>query len=368
MTAFADNQLLKHLAPGELASLQAAARERAFEAGMDLFRQGDPGDGLFVIRDGTVELSVRLEDQRRQILLTLGPGEILGEMAVVEDQPRSATATARTATRAWFIGREAMLAAVERSPALALALLREISGRLRDFNAQYVREVLQAERLALIGRFARSIIHDLKNPLNIIGLTAELTGMEGQSPEDRARAAANIRKQVERINDMVREILEFTQGPNPDLVLTPMDYSTFVRTLLEEFRPETAVRMVSLDIEGAVPSVRVPMNPKRLRRLFQNLIHNACEAMSNGTGRITIRARLNDAEVVTEVEDSGPGLPPQLSGRLFEPFATFGKAQGTGLGLSISRRIVEDHGGWIRAHSEPGRGADFSVGLPLVKG
>ncbi len=362
-----NNELLRGLAPEELARLQAGACERVFAAGSELFRQGDPGDGLFVIQDGSVELSVRLEDQRRQLLSTVGPGEILGEMGVVENQPRSATATARTATTAWFIPRAEMLAAVERSPALALALLREISGRLRDFNSQYVREVLQAERLSLIGRLARSIIHDLKNPLNIIGLTAELTGMEGATPETRAQAVTSIRYQVDRINDMVREILEFTQGPHPDLVLTPMDYATFVQSVCAEFRAEAALRSVSLDLEGEPPRTKVLMNPKRLRRLFQNLVYNACEAMPEG-GRISIRATADGQAVVTEVEDSGPGLPPEMTSRLFEPFATHGKPHGTGLGLSISKRIVEDHGGWIRARNEPGRGAVFSFSLPLPKG
>ena len=112
-----------------------------------------------------------------------------------------------------------MLALVERSPALALALLREISHRLREFNRQYLREVLQAERLAIVGRFARSIVHDLKNPLNIIGLTAEMAGMDRATPEMRQQATARIRKQVERISDLIGEILDFTQGSQSDFVL-----------------------------------------------------------------------------------------------------------------------------------------------------
>ena len=109
-----------------------------------------------------------------------------------------------------------MLALVERSPALALALLREISHRLREFNRQYLQEMLQTERLAIVGRFARSIVHDLKNPLNIIGLTAEMAGMDRATPEMRQQAALRIRKQVERISEMISEILDFTQGSQSD--------------------------------------------------------------------------------------------------------------------------------------------------------
>jgi two-component system sensor kinase FixL len=88
--------------------------------------------------------------------------------------------------------------------------------------------------------------------------------------------------------------------------------------------------------------------------------------MSNG-GKIILRVRRTPTEVVTEIEDSGPGIAPEIAGQLFEPFATHGKAHGTGLGLSICKRIIEDHKGWISAGNGVGRGAMFSFGLPLPR-
>ena len=84
-------------------------------------------------------------------------------------------------------------------------------------------------------------------------------------------------------------------------------------------------------------------------------------------GKIVLRFVETPTEVVTEIEDSGPGIAPEMAGRLFEPFATHGKAHGTGLGLSICKRIVADHQGWISARSEPGHGAIFAFGLPRPK-
>jgi len=78
-----------------------------------------------------------------------------------------------------------------------------------------------------------------------------------------------------------------------------------------------------------------------------------------------LRFEARPSEVITEIEDTGPGIAPEVEGRLFEPFATHGKIHGTGLGLSICKRIIEDHHGWIKARNEPGRGAVFSFGLPL---
>src|SRR5207247_5857603 len=131
---------------------------------------------------------------------------------------------------------------------------------------QYLREVLQAERLAVVGRFARSIIHDLKNPLNIIGITAEMAGMDNASPEFRKQAKERIRHQVERISDLVGEILDFTQGSPSEFILAATDFGSFVREIIEEIRSETDLRSASLRLEGELPSVKLALNPKRLRQ------------------------------------------------------------------------------------------------------
>ncbi|HEU5397574.1 MAG TPA: ATP-binding protein, partial [Verrucomicrobiae bacterium] len=112
--------------------------------------------------------------------------------------------------------------------------------------------------------------------------------------------------------------------------------------------------------------VPVLLDPRRLSRVFHNLVHNATEAMSNA-GRIFLRFQNGDDQLVVEIEDTGPGLATEIAGQLFQPFATHGKAHGTGLGLSICRKIVEDHGGRIWSRQEPGRGAIFAFSLPIAK-
>jgi len=357
------SKLFCQLSPPELSALRRVAREQTFSPGHEIFKEGDSGDGVYVVREGVVEISGRVEGSGRLVFSQVGPGEIFGEMAVIEDKPRSAGAAAKGEVSVYFIPRAEMLALIERSPALALALLREVSHRLREFNRQYLREVLQAERLAIVGRFARSIVHDLKNPLNVIGLTAEMAGMEGATPQTRQRAAERIRLQVERISDLISEILDFTQSPPAAFVLAPLDYGAFVTGLLEELRAEANLKSVTLELANPPPSVEVFVHPKRLRRVLYNLLHNATDAMPDG-GKIYLRFQATDTEVVTEVEDSGQGIAPEMAGQLFQVFATHGKAHGSGLGLSICKRIIEDHRGWIAARNEPGRGAVFSFGLP----
>ena len=366
MVRLEDSKLFRPLSPKDLEVLRGLSTEHQFSAGSEIFKEGDSGDGVYLVKDGEVEISGLISPTVRHVFSQVGPGELFGEMAVIDEKPRSACAVAKGATSVYFIPRAGMQALVSRSPELAMGLLCEISQRLREFNRQYVREVIQTERLAIIGRFARSIVHDLKNPLNIISITAEMAQMEGASPEQRQRAKSRIGKQVERISELIEEILDFTQGGHADFVAAPLDYGAYVRQLADEIQPEVALKSVELELTPPPPDLKLLADPKRLRRVFENLIHNATDAMSNG-GNIKLRVLPNSKEVVTEIEDTGPGIAPEIADHLFEAFATHGKAHGTGLGLSICKRIIEDHHGWITARNEPGRGAVFAFGLPLPK-
>jgi signal transduction histidine kinase len=358
------SKVFAQLSPAELQTLRQIAREREYAAGQEIFKEGDTGDGLYVVKDGIVELSALVGPKGRHVFSEVRPGDMFGEMAVVEDQPRSACAVARQPASVYFLPRQQILTLVASSPALAFTLLREISRRLREFDRQYVLEVVQAERLTIIGRFARSIVHDLKNPLNIIGLTSEMAAADHATATMRVNAKANIRKQVERITEMISEILEFTEGTTADRFLGRIDYARFVQQVLDEIQPEVALRSVVVELENPPPALRLQINPRRLSRVFHNIIHNATDFMPEG-GKIILRFRHGNGEVVTEIEDTGPGIAPEIAGRLFEVFASFGKTHGTGLGLSICKRIIEDHQGWITARSEPGHGAVFAFGLPV---
>jgi signal transduction histidine kinase len=257
-----------------------------------------------------------------------------------------------------------MLSLIERSPALAFSLLQQISHRLREFNQAYLREVVQAESLAVVGSFARSIVHDLKNPLNIISLSADAFDRPDLRPEARAQTQSRIRKQVERINDMVSDILIFTEGKRTDAEIKPANYRTFVLDLIAGLRAEAEPRDVHIQMQNEPPAVLVQFNLRRLSRVFYNLVHNAADMMPDG-GVITLRFHSDEKEIVTEIEDTGPGIAPEIAGQMFEVFATFGKAHGTGLGLPICKKIIEDHKGRIWERNQPGGGAVFAFALPL---
>ena len=124
MVALEKTQLFNHLTPEELRGLQAAAIERSIPRGGDIFKEGDGGDGVYVVKDGLVQISGIVGENVRHIFARIGPGEIFGEMAVLENKPRSASAGAAQDTVVYFIPREFMLKLVDTSPQLSLKLLR----------------------------------------------------------------------------------------------------------------------------------------------------------------------------------------------------------------------------------------------------
>ncbi|HTG42900.1 MAG TPA: ATP-binding protein [Verrucomicrobiae bacterium] len=364
MAGLERSKLFSSLNDEEIGALGASCQERRFSAGEQIFREGDSGDGVYVVNEGLVQISALVSPTERRVLSRIKPGDFFGEMAVLDGEPRSGSAIAEQATLLCFIPREKLLDLIEKSPRLAVGLVREFSLRMRDFNRQYIQEVLQAERLTLVGRFARSIVHDFKNPLNIIGLAAELMNMEKVSPEMRATGSERIRKQVDRLNNMISELLEFTRAPHQDFVLGSFNFAQYITGVLADLQPELEDKGVKVVLRNAPPDVSVPLDPKRFLHVFTNLTHNAVDAME-GDGQIIFSFELKPGEVLTEIEDTGQGIPAEIVNRLFEPFATFGKAKGSGLGLSICKKIIEDHRGWIRARNEPGRGAIFTFGLPV---
>lgn len=358
--------LFQGLNADEWQSLRRMAQERHFVTGRDIFREGDPGDGVYIVRDGLVEIAHFVDGKEHRVFSRLGPGEIFGEMAVIENLPRSATAIAVQDVRVYFIPREEMLALLKRSPGLAFNLLQEISRRLREFNQLHLREVIQAERLAVVGNFARSVLHDLKNPLTVISLAVETLDRPNPAPEKQTQSLNYIRSQVRHINEMIGDILEFTQGAATRTALAPVDYHQFINELLPELNADAAVKSARIELQNDPPSVRLRLDVRRLRRVFFNLLHNATDVMPEG-GKLFLRFRRDEKEVTTELEDTGPGIAPEMADRLFQPFATHGKPHGTGLGLSICKKTIEDHGGRLEARSEPGRGAIFCFTLPLAK-
>ena len=348
----------------DLAAMRKAAKPCSYQAGSAICRQGMPGDGVFLIEQGTVRICFEPVAEDLHELYHLGPGELFGEMAVLDNLPRSATVLAESDVSAMFIPREGLMRLFEEHPRVAVGVLRQIAHRFRDFSRQHIEQILRAERLALVGRFTGSIVHDIRAPLQTIELAAELSTDPEAGPEMRATWRDRIVRQAHRVDGLITELLEFSRGEDARVDLKPLQYADFILRLVDEAKAALAERKVEIVMENRPPQTFLAGDASRLERVFQNLFTNSRDAMPDG-GSIRLRFRLTATELVTEVEDTGPGIPEDVASSIFQPFVTHGKIAGTGLGLSICRRIVEAHGGRIATRREEGHGAIFVVSLPV---
>lgn len=262
-------------------------------------------------------------------------------------------------------------------------------------------ELLEAERLAAVGRLAAQITHEVRNPLSSIGLNAELleeeiddlageAGRSGRGDEAKKMLTA-IASEVTRLKDITEQYLRltrFSRGPDeaaeapersvlasgerPSLALPVRHEPTDLAALLGRFahflQAEVQAAMVDLEvvIEPELPSVSADAD--QLRQALLNLSKNSLDALRDIPGpkrlEVSVRRRGSD-RVVIAVEDNGPGIPEARKDRLFKPFVT-DKPHGTGLGLAVTRDIIEAHGGSIAVMAgRDGRGARVEMALPV---
>ncbi|HJT80645.1 MAG TPA: cyclic nucleotide-binding domain-containing protein, partial [Chthoniobacterales bacterium] len=180
--------------------LKRNSRRLSFRKGQMIFREGDTSDALYVIEEGVVEISALIGPRDRRVLTIFGPGDYFGEIAVIDSKPRSASATARERTVVYFISREKVWRMFEKFPRLLVTMMHGFSHRIREFDRRYLQELFTHERLALVGRFAQSIVHDFHSPLSNIGFAADLASHRDATQKEKTTANVIIRRQVERMS------------------------------------------------------------------------------------------------------------------------------------------------------------------------
>ena len=246
--------------------------------------------------------------------------------------------------------------------------LGELAGafdQMRRSLKQTQAELLKRERLATIGQMAGSVVHDLRNPLATISTAAEMLSRNNLAPERRQTLLESQLRASHRMHEMLGELLDFTRG-SYNLTLEAQALATLIDRAVNSVSANANRAGVSIETKiGADLSVKADAG--QLRRVFENLLTNAIQAMPHG-GKIAVLARLEQNNVRIDVIDDGPGVPAEIRERLFEPFVSHGKLGGTGLGLAIAQSIIEAHGGSIGLEPLTASGADFYFTLPLESG
>ncbi|MFZ7126563.1 MAG: two-component system sensor histidine kinase NtrB [Desulfobacterales bacterium] len=226
-------------------------------------------------------------------------------------------------------------------------------------------QLLQAEKMASLGKLAAGVAHQLNNPLGGITLFARLVMEEYDLQEGAKEDIQRILRDAERCRDTVKELLEFARQTRHEM--RPLDINRAISRTLFLLENQTLFQNILIErdfIEG-LPSILA--DTQQLNHMFMNIILNAAQAME-GKGKLHLSTRLSEAgdAVVIRIADTGPGIPGEILPRIFEPFfTTKEEGQGTGLGLSLVYGIVENHGGTIQASNNDPCGTVFTIQLPL---
>jgi signal transduction histidine kinase/FixJ family two-component response regulator len=224
-------------------------------------------------------------------------------------------------------------------------------------------QLLQTEKLSALGRLLASLAHEINNPLQALRSGLRLLARPNLNDEKRQQYVAMLDKEVERLIDTTGQTLDFARPGRVGKKSTHLNQLLRETLVLVNKQLQRNKIDTSLNLASDLPSIWVV--PDQIKQVFLNLILNAVDVMPNG-GHLTLTTRYlaSDSEVMVALVDTGPGVPPEILDRIYEPFFST-KEAGTGLGLSISYSIVEAHGGYIELESKEGAGSTFAVYLPI---
>jgi len=241
----------------------------------------------------------------------------------------------------------------------------ELERALADLQATQDR-ALRTERLATIGHMAAQIAHEVRNPLNALGLNADLLDDEirdGNASEAHELLAA-IRKEIRRLSDITEAYLAV--GRLPPLRMETQPLAPIVSDLLAFQAGELGHASVTVTEELAADLPLVHVDADQLRQALLNILRNAVEALAaDGGGNVRVSVRPDGGAVVIEVADDGPGMDAEHVERIFDPFFST-KDAGSGLGLPLTQQVIAEHGGRIACISTPGAGTTFTIHLPAT--
>jgi signal transduction histidine kinase len=242
----------------------------------------------------------------------------------------------------------------------------EVTGtfdRMRTNLQKTQRELLDAERLATIGRMASSISHDLRHSLAAVVANAEFLCESNLTPAQREDLYAEIRIAVNQMTELIESLLEFSRT-RESLRPTYGDVRSAVERAVQGVKAHPEFQRIRIRI-SAEGSTEGWFDFKKLERALLNLLLNACEVVPAESGKIEIELRRKGENLEIRIADNGLGIADAVRDRLFEPFVSHGKENGTGMGLTVVQKILQDHGGDVGVEQTSASGTTFRVSVPL---
>jgi len=383
--AFKGIEIFKDIPEKDLKIIYEKVECRFYDHEETIIQEETLGDNVFILTEGKVRIVKEVNDGRTEVLgFYSEKGGLFGEMAILEDKPRSAGMIADSDCEIMAVSRENFIKLVESVPPFSLAVAKNISQFLRETDERLIKALkeeneqlrhanymlqetqealINKERLALIGRMASTILHDMKNPMSTIGGYAQLIKIKKHTQAKLVEYADIISRQVAQFTSMAQDLLTFAQG-GEEIQLKSMPATIYFNECCESLDLKFEEREITfekdLQFEG---DLRI--DGARFFRVLDNIAVNALDVLGPG-GVFKIQTLEVDTGLRLLLEDNGPGMTDEVKQNAFKEFYTFGKRKGTGLGLAIVKRIVDDHDGVITVESHVGEGTQFIIDLPAV--
>jgi signal transduction histidine kinase len=384
-TSRAPSKIIPHafpgISPGEVAELITNSKLMNYSAGTILCHENAIEDTFYLILEGEVEVTKVINNSETRLLKKLGAGDFFGEMALIHNAPRAATVKALTSLIGLEIHKEAFDRVLKNSSSVSMAMVREISRRLREndelaiddlrMRASELAEAYQklAEQEVARRDFLTNVSHQLRTPLTAASGYLQMLQKGAIPPEKTREAMELVTRNVQQIAGLVNDIL-FVQ--EMDLILEqfePVNLVELARQVASHLAGKLEARKINLRVKPDLFLPSVMGDRQSLERAFTALFDNAIK-FSPEAGRVEIRLHRKGDQVGVEINDQGIGIQPEILPHIFERFYHMDKSgdqlfEGLGLGLAITKQVIEQHKGHLDVISTPGKGSTFIMWLNI---
>ncbi|MCX7976745.1 MAG: ATP-binding protein [Bellilinea sp.] len=367
------------LSTDEVLEIISAGKICTYPRGTKLTNEGVYETTFYILLDGEVEVSKKFDENEVRILKHLFAGDFFGEMAIIQDAPRAATITAITSVQVLEMEREAFVQLLHTNSQLSLAVVREVSRRLRENDeiaiadlrkkAEELSEAYRklSEQEAARSRFLTTIAHELRTPLMAANGFIQIIRSGNLQGEALQQALDTVGRNLQEITALINDIL-FLQ--EMELILPefqPTDLSPVVLEVIENYRPTAQRQGIELQVNLPPDAVQIRGDAKSLSRALAAVLDNAIKFSPNG-GKVEVSLLTNENWAEIQVHDHGVGIPAEALPHIFDRFYHLDEVngylfRGAGLGLSIARQVIEQHGGQISVESQLGKGSTFRLRL-----
>jgi signal transduction histidine kinase len=369
--------------PAEVEDLIANSQVKSYPQETVLCHENATEHVFYMILEGEVQVTKLVNEMENRLLKTLHPGDFFGEMALIHNAPRAATVTATSPVVVLELDKNAFDRVLQNSSSIALAMVREISNRLRQ-NDQLAIEDLRvraselaqayqklAEQELARREFLTNVAHELRTPLTTASGYLQLLQKGAMTGDMLKTTVDTVERSVRQITTLVNDIL-FLQ--EMDLVLAEfqsVDMGEISRSVVEKYQRRAIEKHITLTLHGERNPLFVSGDARALERALSSLVDNAIKFSPNGS-EVEVRLKTERDALLIDVEDHGIGISPDTQHHIFDRFYHLERQDnelfgGIGLGLAIARQVIEQHKGGLEVFSTPGRGSTFTIKLNREK-